>query len=136
MSKLPTKLIVAAFILFLFFLSAGMGTAFVLLTNSQHDYPNGKLVTGQGRCGTNTWLQRGRSIRLERYRCVVTGDSQNQVSAWYIRRGYTPLNGGLVVKDINDTIVPIIELERIYLISQKDGTTMVRIYDGTTIRAP
>ncbi|MFK7804794.1 MAG: hypothetical protein AB8G95_24390 [Anaerolineae bacterium] len=137
MSQLPTKLVAASAGLFFFFLIAGgMVTFTVLAGGKKHDYPNGIVITGQDRCGTNTWLQRGRSIRLERYRCVLTEDSDNEVFIWYIRNGYTPLNGGLALKNINQGIIPVIELERIYLINQKDGTTMVRIYDDTTVRAP
>ena len=136
-SKLPPKLIFASAGLFLFFLCAG-GALLVLLlsTPADSDYPDGIVVEGLGRCGTSTWLQRGRSVRIERYRCVETTNTINEVFAWHIRNGYTPVNGGLLQRDIGEGFIPIINIKRIYLIDQKDGTTMVRIYDDTTVRAP
>lgn len=136
MAKLPPKLIFASAGLFLFFLCAGAALIFLLLSNPTSDYPDGIVVEGVGRCGTSTWLQRGRSVRVERYRCVLTTDNINEVFAWHIRKGYTPTNGGLLLKDIGDGLIPIIKIKRIYMIDQKDGTTMVRIYDDTTVRAP
>lgn len=135
--KIPTKLIVSlAGILFLFLCLAGVGVTLFLRPDDQNDYPNGTVVEGVGRCGTTEWVQRGKSIRLERYRCVLTNDEPGDVVVWYLRQGYSPLNQGMVLGETQEGVFDVFDLERVYPIDQKDGTVMVRIYDDMTIRAP
>ena len=136
MSKLPSKVVIATIALSFLLLVGGVAVLFLLFYQADEEYPNGVVVEGVGRCGTTTWLQRGRSIRIERYRCLVTADTDNDVFVWYIRKGYTPTNGGLLLSEIGEGVIPIINVKRIYMINQKDGTTMIRIYDDTTVRAP
>ncbi len=135
--KIPTQLIVAlAGIMFLFLCMAGAGVTLFLRPDDQYDYPHGTVVEGVGRCGTTEWVQRGKSVRLERYRCVVTNDEIGDVIVWYIRQGYTPLNQGMVLGEAKEGVFDVFDLERVYAIDQKDGTVLVRIYDDMTIRAP
>ena len=137
MSKLPKKLWMAIFgLFFLCLFGAGTAVVLTLLAPNEADYPHGTIITGTERCGEREWLQRGRSVRLERYRCIVTTDARNDIIRWYIDRGYAPRNGGYVTSRYSDGWIPISEVERVYLIDRKDGTTMVRIYDDTTVRAP
>ena len=135
-SELPNSVLIAAAALFFVLLCAGGGVTLLLLSNHEQDYPFGEVVEGSGRCGSTEYFQRGRSVRVERYRCVLTQDDANEIFVWYIRQGYTPRNGGLVFESYQDSLIPVLQIERIYTIDQKDGTTMIRIYDDTTVRAP
>ncbi|MEM9774252.1 MAG: hypothetical protein AAF902_06700 [Chloroflexota bacterium] len=136
LSDLPKSVLFAAAALFFVILCAGGGVTLLLITGQEQDYPFGEVVEDIGRCGETEYLQRGRSVRVERYRCVLTQDNTNEIYIWYIRQGYTPRNGGLVIESYQDRFIPILQIERIYTIDQKDGTTMIRIYDDTTVRAP
>ncbi|MEM8863658.1 MAG: hypothetical protein AAGD96_35565 [Chloroflexota bacterium] len=136
LSELPNSVIAATLGLFFLLLCAGGATVTLLLAGQQHDYPFGEIVEDTGRCGSTEYFQRGRSVRVERYRCVLTKDNANEIFVWYIKQGYTPRNGGLVLESYQDQIIPVLQIERIYTIDQKDGTTMIRIYDDTTVRAP
>lgn len=137
MKQLSPKLLMttAGTLLFLLVLC---GLSIVLFINGgpNDDYPNGTVVEGIGRCGTAEWVQRGRSLRREEYRCVLTTDKPGDVWVWYLRKGYTPRNGGIVWDEKSDRVFTMFRLERIYPLEQKDGTVMVRIYEDTTIRAP
>lgn len=135
-SELSTPVLTAAAALFCLLLCAGSGVTLLLLSGQAQDYPFGEVVEGSGRCGATEYVQRGRSVRIERYRCVLTQDTSNQIFVWYIEQGYTPRNGGLVLESYQDQLIPVLQIERIYTIDQKDGTTMIRIYDDTTVRAP
>ena len=121
---------------FLFLILAGVGSILWVRGDQSNDYPFGTTVEGVSRCGEIDWFQRGKSVRVERYRCVVTDDSAGDVVLWYIKQGYTPRNGGMVSEFGNDGLFARLEIERIYPIEQKDGTVMVRIYDDTIVRAP
>ena len=123
-------------LLFGMLILVGAGVIWRISTIDDHDYPFGTVVEGVGRCGSTEYYQRGRSIRIERYRCVQTEASSGEIILWYVRNGYTVRNQGLIDERVGDRWVAKIEVERIYPIVQKDGTVMIRIYDDETWRAP
>lgn len=137
MKQLPPKLLYSlAGVLLIFLIMCGLIMVLFVVGDPNEDYPHGTVVEGVGKCGTAEWVQRGRSLRREAYRCVLTEDKPGEVWVWYLSKGYSPRNGGIVWDERSDRVVTVFRLERIYPLEQKDGTVMVRIYEDTTFRAP
>ncbi|MEM7798190.1 MAG: hypothetical protein AAF633_03290 [Chloroflexota bacterium] len=119
-------------LLFIIMIAVGF-FGYIVVNRDSIVYPFSEEVLTVGKCGQTFYKQPASSIRVERYRCYVTEDSQGEVHTWYIRNGYALRNDGFVQERVSLLGRRYYDIERVYTY-KKDGKTVIRVYDDTIIR--